>query len=73
MEKEEISKIQKQRDIIGKVQESILKKDQEIERLTSLVEKYRPYYEHCSTMRVELAEKESALRAYAKENALLRR
>ena len=30
MEKEEISKIQKQRDIIGKVQESMMKKDQEI-------------------------------------------
>ena len=30
VEKEEISKIQKQRDIIGKVQESMMKKDQEI-------------------------------------------
>jgi chromosome segregation ATPase len=69
----EIAKIQKQRDFIIKLQVSFLKKEQEIERLTALVDKYKPFYEQCSSVRLELAEKESSLRSYSKENHLLRR
>jgi hypothetical protein len=69
----EINRIQKQRDLTIRLQESFTKKEQEIERLSELVEKYRPYYEQCSAMRLQLGEKDSANRAYAKENQLLKR
>jgi chromosome segregation ATPase len=62
-EQQEIAKIQRQRDGILKLQESFLKKDQELARLTALVEKYQPYFERCSAVRVELAEREGAVRA----------
>jgi hypothetical protein len=42
-------------------------------RLVALVDKYKPYYEHCSTARIELAEREGEVKALSRENQLLRR
>ncbi len=56
-EKQEISKIKEQRELIDKLQESFKKKDKEIAKLNALIDKYKQYYEKYTTIKYELNEK----------------
>jgi hypothetical protein len=55
------------------LQESFLKKEQEIGRLQGLVEKYRPSYELVSLLRLQLADRDAAIKTITKENQVLKR
>jgi hypothetical protein len=58
---------------VDRVQLSLQRKDHELQRLSALVEKYRPYYEQHNEAKLELADREGAFRALAKENQLLKK
>lgn len=72
-EEAEITRIQRQREQILKLQESFMKKEQEIGRLQGLVEKYRPSYELVSLLRLQLADRDAAIKTITKENQVLKR
>jgi len=51
----DIAKIKEQRHLISKIQSTIAKKDQEIEALKTLVEKYQVYQQKYSSLKLELS------------------
>lgn len=72
-EQQEIDTIQRQRNLIYKVESTLCRKEKELERLSALVEQYRPSHERYSAMRLDLVEKDSTVKALTRENQLLRR
>jgi cell shape-determining protein MreC len=53
----DIVKIREQRQLVTKIQSSFQKKDQEIEKLKSLLEKYQQYQQKYTSLKVELTER----------------
>ena len=62
MEQIEIERIQRQREMIEKISGVVEKKDREVGKLRQMVEKYREGYEESVELRLQLSEKESAIK-----------
>ena len=50
----DIVKIKEQRHIVNRIQQSLLKKDEEIAKIKSLLEKYQQYQQKYTSLKVEL-------------------
>lgn len=69
----DIAKLREQRQLVARVQSSLLKKDQEIAQLRSLLEKYQHYQQKYTSLKVELTERAHLMAKKENECKLLRR
>lgn len=69
----DIAKLREQRQLVARVQSSLLKKDQEITQLRSLLEKYQQYQQKYTSLKVELTERAHLMAKKENECKLLRR
>ena len=53
----DIAKMREQRQLVARVQASLLKKDQEIEQFKALLQKYQQYQQKYTSLKVELTER----------------
>ena len=53
----DIAKMREQRQLVARVQASLLKKDQEIEQFKALLQKYQHYQQKYTSLKVELTER----------------
>lgn len=72
-EQNDIAKIKEQRHLIAKVQTTIAKKDQEIDSLKALLEKYQLYQQKYSSLKLELSEKTQLITRKDQECKLFKR
>jgi hypothetical protein len=72
-EQSDIVRIREQRQLVGKIQTSFSKKEQEIGELKALLEKYQVYQQKYSGLKAELAERSHLLARRESEGKLLRR
>lgn len=69
----DIAKLREQRQLVARVQSSLLKKDQEIEQLRALLQKYQHYQQKYTSLKVELTERAHLLARKDAECKMLRK
>lgn len=69
----DIAKLREQRQLVARVQSSLLKKDTEIEQLRALLEKYQHYQQKYTSLKVELTERAHLMAKKDAECKMLRR
>lgn len=72
-DQQDIATIRQQRQLVAKIQSAISKKDQEIDSLKALLEKYQGYQQKYASLKVELAEKGQIITRKDSECRLLRK
>lgn len=69
----DIAKLREQRQLVARVQSSLLKKDQEIEQLRALLQKYQHYQQKYTSLKAELTERAHLLARKDAECKMLRK
>jgi hypothetical protein len=69
----DIAKLREQRQLVARVQSSLLKKDEEIQQLRALLEKYQQYQQKYTSLKVELTERAHLMAKKEGECKMLRK
>lgn len=69
----DIAKMREQRQLVARVQAALVKRDQEIEQLKALLQKYQQYQQKYTSLKVELTERQHLMGKKESECKMLRK